>query len=271
MKKLSFTILLLALTVGVNAQVVSMIANAIKKAVPIYTPGVITYKDGHEVEYMWVELPNSGDVSIKVSNDAKHKKAEEIDATDIYYITYWTEQFPEQKLRLYRLHADKSKIPFAGTLPQDVWGYPIAASEWGVVFKCNPRYEISKKLGEIMLCYDVRAVQMGNTVTYEQVPAHCYLLCKDFENAQLIGGSREGKTTMIWAAIKMKHIAPIFASNPSIEQRINDKKLRGEDIQYILDEMAISHGLNKAVEVAPATEEEPQSGMVTNGTIGDDE
>lgn len=270
MKKIfSLLFLFMTLSVGVNAQIVSLIAGAIKKAVPIYTPGTITYKDGHEVEYMWVELPKSGDVSIKVSNDPKHKKADEIDAAEIYSITYWTEQLPEKKLTLYKLHADKSKIPFASTLPVDVWGYPIAASEWGVVFKCNPRYELDKKTGEIQLCYDTRAVQMGNTIHYETVSACCFLLCKDFENAQLIGGSLYSDA-MNWAALKMKHIAPFFASNPDIEKRIEEKQLSGGDIQYILDEMAIFHGMKESVTpVNPS--EQSTSEAVTNGTIGDDE
>lgn len=271
MKKFfSLLLLLTTLTVGANAQLVSLIAGAIKKAVPIYTPGVITYKDGHKVEYMWVELPKSGDVSIKVSNDPKHKNADEVDASEIKYITYWSQQFPEKKLTLYKLHADKSNIPFTATMQVEVWGYPIAASEWGIVYKCHPRYELNKKTGEIELCYDVRSVQMGNTVHYETVAASCFLQCKDFENAQLIGGSLY-EESMHWVTIKMKHVAPFFASNPTMQKSIEEKKLTGADIQYILDEMAIFHEL-KDSSLEPTTPTETSISEATiNGTIGDDE
>lgn len=269
-KLLSLYALLLIVCFGVKAQFISGVAEMIKNSTPQYTPGIITFKDGREVEYNWVELPKSGCISLKVSNEEKHKNPEEIAASGILCVTYWTSEFPEKKLTLYKLHADKSSIPFAGALPQEVWGYPIASSEWGTVYKCNYRYELSRKKDEILFAYRVTTQRMGNTVTTREVAASCYLVCRDFENAQLIGGSSSAGTSMEWAAIKMKHITPFFASNPAIAQRIDDGKLFGRDIQYILDEMAIFHGMKDQQDSTQPAEEQI-SETVSNGTIGDDE
>lgn len=240
----------------------------IKKNVPHYTPGLVHYQDGREVEYMWVELPKSGDAYIRVTNDPKHKKAEKVAASEIKCITYWSQLLPEKKLTLYYLHADKSSIPLTGTMPVDVWGYPIASSEWGTVYMCNPSYELNKKTGEIVRQFNVRAVQMGNVVHYETVPAACYLVCRDFDNAQLIGSSLGEE--MFWAALKMKHITPFFESNTELARRIEEKKLVGKDIQYILDEMALFEGMKDAITPVTPTQEYEVSATI-NGTIGDDE
>lgn len=275
MKKIvSLLVLVLALNMTANAQLISMI----KKAIPHYAHGTVTYKDGHEETYLWVELPKHGTTTLKVSDDPKHKKTTGIPAAEVAYITVWTEKLPEKKMELYYIHADKSKLPLCGMIATDAWGYPIAGNSWGTVYKCNPRYEEDKKSGEIMFLYDIRTVQNGNLVRTEEVAAPCYMVCPDYENAQLIGGSGSySGNSMSWAALP-KRIAPMFHSNPSIEKRILNNELKGQDIQFILDEMAIHQGISDKQEIAPATEEKQplnestQSTTYTeNGSVGDDE
>lgn len=271
MKKiLSLLVLVLALGMTANAQLIALI----QKSIPHYAHGTVTYKDGHEESYLWVELPKHGTTTLKVSDDPKHKKTTGIPATEVDHITVWSDKLPENKLVLYYIHADKSKLPLCGMITTDAWGYPIASNNWGTVYKCNAGYEEHKKSGEIMFLYDVRTVQNGNMTTTEEVAAPCYMVCPDYENAQLIGGSSSySGNSMSWVALP-KRMAPIFHSNPSIEKRILNKELKGQDIQFILDEMAIYHGLGTD-DTKPVTEEQKElqqtnSGEM-NGTVGDDE
>lgn len=250
------------LFMGLPAQ--AQIVNAIRKAIVHYTPGVVNFKDGHHEEYAFVEIPKQGLTKLKVTNDPKHKNPEELNAADIASVTLWTEDDPATTYTLYYVHADKSKLPFLKTYPVDAWGYPIASSPWGTVYKCNSFYEVDKKSGKLEARYNTRTTQMGYSYVVEEVAAGCYMVCRDYENAQIIGGSKSAWGKGMTFIGVPKRIGPIFKSNPSIEKRIKEQKLRGDDIQYILDQMAIFHGLSTETVVEDANTN-------ANGTVGDDE
>ena len=231
----------------------------INQSISVYSHGQVNFKDGHQEQYLWVELPKIGATKVKVTNDPKKKKPTELNAEDIESLTFWTDKHPDDLFTLYYVHADKCKLPMQGRQFTDAWGYPIAASAWGVVFKCHAYYEVDKKTDEIWLGY--YRDQFGEN------GAACYLVCRDYKNAQWIGSSRSIDKNRVLFGATPKNIAPIFKSNPQIEKKILNKKLDGKDIQYILDEMAAYHGLNEVVDApAPTTENKSE-----NGQVGDDE
>lgn len=270
MKRL-ITLLTLGLLISSTAHA-QIILSLIQKSIPHYAHGSVTYKDGHEEEYMWIVLPRFGTTTLQVSNDVKHKNKISIPAIDVHHITVWSDELPEIKHVLVYIHADKSKLPLLGTIATDAWGYPIAQNSWGTVYKCNARYEMNKR-GELQYIYEYRQTRNGNFITIEEVAAPCYLVCPDFENAQLIGGSQSGSNKMGWTSWP-KRIAPFFQSNPAIAERIANHELTGWDIQYILDEMALHHHTAELQPLNPESErgvQQTEQEMETNGTLGDDE
>ena len=223
-------------------------AQLIRMAVERYTPGTVTFKDGHQTTYRWVQLPFSGLTEIMVANDEKHRNKETIQATDIDSITYWTDKHPDSLLTLYYVHADKSKIPLAGIgmigiSLKDSWGQPIASSAWGTIYRCPAFYAIDKKYGIIYEEYLKKTTNMGNgAMMISTIPATCFLKCQKYENAQLIGASAPSSSNLIFTTFTKK-IAPFFEDNKPIANAIENKSLNGGDIQYILDEMAAFYGL----------------------------
>lgn len=258
MKRLPLLLtVLLLLPIPAKAQLGAMIA----MNTPYYARGVVHFKDGRQGEYLWVELPKISATEVRVTDDPKKKKVEKLSAADIDHIVFWSDKFPEDKVALWYIHADKSKLPLMGLAPVDGWGYPIAASAWGAIFKCNAFYQIDKKSGHIVAgyTYDQKFGAAGEN------PALCYLVCKDFKNAQTIGhsGSYDGNNMQFYGY--PKHIAPFFKSNPEISDAILKKKLTAINMQYILDQMAIYHGLTVP------EEEKEEVEVNVNGQEGDDE
>ena len=253
MKRLFTWMLFSALMLTAQAQLFN------RKAVERYTPGTVTFKDGHQTTYRWVQLPFSGLTEIMVANDEKHKKKETIPATEIENITVWTEKYPDSLLTLYYVHADKSKIPLAGMgmigiSLKDNWGQPIASSAWGTVYRCPGYYAIDKKTGKIYEEYLQHYSNMGNgMMQVSSIPAMCFLKCRKYENAQLIGTSIPAVRSLLFTYFSKK-IAPFFDENPTIAKAVEDKSLNGGDIQYILDEMAAFCGLTAPDEKVPLAE-----------------
>lgn len=276
MKKRIFLLLsfVALLALQADAQIISAIVAAAKKATPHYTPGIVVFKDGHEQAYRWVQIPRQDMKGFKVAEDEKHKKPIDLNPADIAAVVIWSEALPEKKVTLIHIEAEKSDLPFYKTYPTEAWGYPIASSAWGTVFKCNYGFYINKKTGELEAEYAKRTSSMGNTMYVEEVAAGCYLWCADFEKPQLIGGSHSGTTRMQWAGVP-KRMGQFFASNPQLAQRIVDCKITGEDIQYILDEMAAFHHLDGASQTEDFSDQETTTvsteQTVSNGTVGDDE
>ena len=237
-----FTLVLATMMMAVFGANAQMISNAIRQAVENFTPGKITFKDGTETAYRWIVIPGDGDDKVKVSNDPKHQKKEEIDASDIVSVTLWSVDFPDTMSTLYYIHADKSPhVSLMFPAPVHAWGYPSASSAWGTIYRCCPIYSIDKKTGELMEEHYQHSVNMGNMRTVEDVPAFCYLVCDNFENAQHIGASPIGTHIMHFANIwnPKKYTSPLFEENPAIAEAIGKKELTGLDIQFILNEMAV--------------------------------
>ena len=259
MKKLT---LLFALFMLLAIPVKAQLGAAIRKSIPNYARGIVHFKDGRTGEYLWVEMPQIGATEVKVTDDSKKKKVEKLQAADIEKIVFWSDKFPDEKFALWYIHADKSKLPLMGLAFVDAWGYPIAASGWGVVFKCHSFYQIDKQSGHIMVGYTYDS-QFGAA---GENPAGCYLVCKDFENAQIIGmsGSMDGNKMRFFST--PKQIAPFFKSSPEVSNAIlKNKNLKKVDIQYLLDQMAIYHGLTMP------EEEKEEVKVNANGQVGDDE
>lgn len=239
-------------------------AQLLRMAVERYTPGTVTFSDGHQTTYRWVQLPSSGLTEIMVANDEKHRKKEKIQAAEIESITYWTEKCPDSLLTLYYIHADKTKIPLAGVgfigiSLKDSWGEPIASSAWGTVYRCPAFYSIDKKTGLFKEEYLTHQSNMGNgMMMVSTIPAICFLKCKKYENAQLIGTSIPFTKTFVFTAFTKK-ISPFFADNKIIANAIENKSLNGNDIKYILDEMAAFYGL--------ATSEEEKSSLAEGDVV----
>lgn len=251
--------LLLVLAMPSQAQIIS----AIQKSVTRFAHGIVNYKDGHQEEYLWVEIPKIDLKELKVSNDEKHRKPDVLDAADIESVTIWTDKQPDEKVTLTYIHADKCQFPFMKTYPVHAWGYPLYASAWGVIYKCPAFCEENKKTGHLEERYLTKTENNGMFSRTVEVPAGCYMVCRDFENPQVIGYSYIGGTGFSFCAAS-KYIAPFFASNPAIKEGILQNKLNGLQIQYILDEMAAYHGLSPQ---GGQEAEEPNA----NGVAGDDE
>lgn len=250
MKKVTFVLSLMVLmALPVQGQYLS---NAIRNSVEKFTPGKVTFKDGHETAYMWIVIPGDGDSKVKVSNDPKHQKKEEIDADEVVSVTLWSENFPDKMSTLYYVHADKSPhFAMMFPAPTHAWGYPIASSSWGTIYRCCPIYSIDKKTGEMMEEHYQSSSTMGNMRTVQNVPAFCYLVCENFEHAQHIGSSPAGSHSMVFANMwnPKKLTSPLFAENPAIANAIGEKVLTGRDIQFILDEMASGFTTEEDIEL----------------------
>lgn len=225
-----------------------------------YACGTVFYKDGHTEDYVQIQMPKMGTKELVVSNQIASDEFTTIPAEDISHITVWTKQFPEKKMTLHYLHADKPTFP---GLSVHAWGFICAASPWGFAIECYPSYIVNSdgELGVVIEIIDG---------WYRR---HVFLQCQDFTNAQHIGIFFNGNSTMDFYGWPNQYAA-VFKSNPDIYTKVKKKVLRGKDLQYILDEMAIHQGLstNEAKSVTEDEKAIQQTGSSeTNGTVGDDE
>lgn len=202
----------------------------------VFECGSLQYKDGRVEEYKFVSIPRANMASIAVSNESKTKGIKEVDVNELVSVTIWHEKFPEKKTTLYHVEADKVLL-----LPTNVWGFPIASSEWGTLYQCYLTYTMYVDCGDLE----------GDLYIVDGVPdpIYCYLQCRDFEKAQIISyiqykvygfvnghnKIKEGKKA--WVRVPKK-VAEVFASHPNVAERIKNKELQALDMQLILDEMA---------------------------------
>ena len=90
-------------------------------------------------------------------------------------------------------------------------------------------------------------------------PTLYYLVRPGWEQAELLlfnGGFPQKKKS-----------AELFAENEEIATAIKKGKLKGSDMQYILDEMAWGKKTEEPVKIIP----EIKTDSVSNGVVGDDE
>ncbi len=204
---------------------------------PHYYPGEVYFKDGHVEEFAELELPRVGKNKLGVKKNAEDKGHVEINAADIIGIKIWHKDFPDKKHVLYYIHARKSFM---------------MGSAWGVVFQCEMNYQMDKKTGDLNFIKFVG----GNG---PDTPTLYYLVRPGWEQAELLlfnGGFPQKKKS-----------AELFAENEEIATAIKKGKLKGSDMQYILDEMAGGKPMEMPVKIIP----EVKTDSVSNGVVGDDE
>lgn len=231
---------------------------------PHYYPGEVYFVDGHSEEYAEVELPRVGKGKLGVKKNEGDKGHTDIDAANIVGIKIWHKNFPDKKHVLYYVHARKSMMQ-----SEHQWGNPVMGSAWGVVFQCEQNYQMDKKTGDLNFVKFVG----GNA---PDTPTLYYLVRPGWEQAELLlfnGGFPQKKKS-----------AELFAENEEIATAIKKGKLKGSDMQYILDEMAGDKKAEMPVKVIPEEEAAPASkavsenavpemktDSVSNGVVGDDE
>ena len=214
---------------------------------PHYYPGEVYFKDGHVEEFAELELPRVGKSKLGVKKNAEDKGHVEINAADIIGIKIWHKDFPDKKHVLYYVHARKSYMQ-----NDHQWGNPVMGSAWGVVFQCEQNYQMDKKTGDLNFVKFVG----GNA---PDTPTLYYLVRLGWEQAELVlfnGGFPQKKKS-----------AELFAENEEIAAAIKKGKLKGSDMQYILDEMAGGKPMEMPVKIIP----EVKTDSVSNGVVGDDE
>lgn len=232
MKKRLLLFVLMGLPMFVQAQ---FIATMVHRYADKFYPGEVKLTNGRTTKYALIELPKAEQDEITVATDKKREKTKDIKSEDIESVTIWSDEFPEVKTTLYRVTTDrdlKKKKYYT------YWGYPIAHSAWGTVYKCHLTYTMDKQTGELWGDYYSSSMQ-GMT---SENPVACVLVKTGESKGAMVGVANSFGAIMYWNIMHKKEIAEIFVSNPTIKDRILQKKdeLGGYDIQFILDEMAIA-------------------------------
>ena len=215
---------------------------------PHYYPGEVYFKDGHHEEFAEIELPRVGKNKLGVKKYADEKKHTDIEAIDIIGIKIWHKDFPDKTHILYYVNARKSMMQ-----SEHQWGNPVMGSAWGIVYQCEQNYQMNKKTGEL----EIIKFTGGNA---PDTPTLFYLMRSGWDQAELVmwNGS--------FMAIK-KAAAKLFEEKPEISEGIKKGKLKGSDMQYILDQMAGGQKVEEPALIIP----EAQTDSVSNGEAGDDE
>jgi hypothetical protein len=226
---------------------------------PHYYPGEVYFVDGHSEEYAEVELPRVGKGKLGVKKNAEDKGHIDIDAANIVGIKIWHKNFPDKQHVLYYIHARKSMLQ-----SDHQWGNPVMGSAWGVVFQCEQNYRMNKKTGDL----EFVKFAGGNG---PDTPTLFYLVRPEWEQAELV---------LFNGAFPSKNkLAELFAENEEIATAIKKGKLKGSDMQYILDEMAGDKKAEMPLKVIPEDNTMPEekavpetkTDSVSNGVVGDDE
>ena len=137
-------------------------------------------------------------------------------------------------------------------------------SAWGVIFECEQNYQMDKKTGDLNFIKFVG----GNA---PDTPTLYYLVRPDWDKAELL--------LINGMFAKKKRVAEFFAEKEEIATAIKKGKLKGSDMQYILDEMAGDKKAEKPLKVIPEDNTMPEekavpetkTDSVSNGVVGDDE
>lgn len=243
-KRLLFIVCVLFVNIAGQAQFITQMS----LMAPHYYPGEVYFKDGHNEAFDEIELPRVGKSKLGVKKNASDKSRTSIEAIDIVSIKIWHKDFPDKPHTLYYVNARASMMQ-----SEHQWGNPVMGSAWGIVFQCEQNYRIDKKTGDL----DFIKFVGGNG---PDTPTLFYLLRKGWDQAELVmfNGS--------FMAMK-KTAAKLFAEKPEIAEAIKKGKLKGSDMQFILDEMAGGKPIDEPALAFPET----QTDSVSNGVVGDDE
>lgn len=249
MKKINIIILLLALAgTLVYAQKPSGMELKVIKSLDLPC-GTVHYIDGHEETYARVGITCFAvpycPTCVSYEKDLTKDNVEMIDESSIEYVTFWREEFPDKKTTLYRIPYEwrsrkKSGIGYC-------WGIAVCGSSWGIVYMEAPfpgGFEI-KKDGSWTTFVAVDRYGAASKMIINQ---NLYLFRTNDESAKLIGferqiNKREKKISseMQWLKKKPAEIADYFKENKAVYEQILSGKLTAEDLQYILDQMALPH------------------------------
>lgn len=214
---------------------------------PHYYPGEVFFKGGHSEEFAELELPRVGKSKLGAKKNVEDKGHIDIEAADIIGIKIWHKDFPDKKHVLYYVHANKALLQ-----SDHQWGNPIMGSAWGVIFECEQNYQVDKKTGDLNFI----KFAGGNA---SDTPTLYYLVRPDWDKAELLLMNSE--------FAQKKRVAEFFAEKEEIATAIKKGKLKGSDMQYILDEMAGGKKAEEPSKIIPEIKTE----SVSNGVVGDDE
>lgn len=249
MKKVFFWVMALCFCLPLQLNAQSLFPQ-FSKMVKHYYPGILYYNDGHSEEFRWVELPKGGDKNITVSNDEKKKDKVKVPSADLHHMLIWSQQQPDSIFALHHIQVKASK-----KLVYDMWGIRTAASAWGMTVSVYSFYEINKKKG-ILIGYVESTNNFRN-------PLITYLSCT---------GEKYAKPLMADGAIMSpKKTCEYFKDKPDVANAIKSKQLKGSDIQYILDEMAVGLVPDKDEKKDNTRPSQATIEAAENGVVGDDE
>lgn len=246
MKKRLLLFVLMGLPMFVQAQ---FIATMVHRYADKYYPGEVQLTNGRTTRYALIELPKAEQDAITVASDKKREKTTEIPSEKIKSVTIWSDEFPDVKATLYRVTTDRD---FKKKKYVTYWGYPIAHSAWGTLYKCHTTYTMDKATGELWGDYYYSSMQGMSS----ENPVACVLVKAGESKGAMVGVANSYGPIMYWNIMHKKEVAEVFASNPKIKNWILQKKdeLGGCDIQFILDEMVLTQKPHTdALPVIPAT------------------
>ena len=209
-------------------------------------PGIVHFEDGRTEEYALVEMPNNthGNTreTIRVKRSKEDTDFESLSAKDIEAISFWVESVPEKVLKLYAISRTYCLNPDAikpKTVTTKDWCMPLGhQSAWGQTFIRFDVYEINKKTGEVS-CYLLNSYNYALVCIYLHNKTALWdcLSAAPFNDIWWMHKTQSKQQ-------KKKGINPNaeiyepFRSNEVVYENLLEGKYNGDDIQYVLDEMA---------------------------------
>ena len=252
-------VLVFALLFSVSAK--AQFIKQMQLLTPHYYPGIVYFQDGHSEEFYELELPRVGKSKLAVKRSADEKNRTDIDAADMVGIKIWHRDFPDKAGVLYYVHSKKELMQ-----DEHQWGFPVAGSNWGVLYLCNKNYEINKKTGDF---YSVKQVDEYNCTT-----SLYFVKAENWDEARVVivdnisAFNTKHERHRMQFALGKKKAAELFKENAKIYEGIKSGEISADDMQYILDEMAGG----KSAELQPAIpQDKPSVFNEQNGEVGDDE
>lgn len=229
---------------------------AIAAFAPKYSPGIVWYLDGHKEEFAAIETPNYMQKKLTVSHDEKRKNKITLEVADIYAVTLWHKDHPEQTFTLMHVQTKTSIL----NMHPDQWGFPVAQSAWGMAVRCYPSYSFDRKSGELQ---GVLITTRDSYGMVSQSPILTFLARPGQEKAELVGSDNTFPP-------KAKEL---FKENPDIYSALKARRLGVGDLQFILNEMAGGIPAETTPEHSAVQSDQPRviEETVQNGTVGDDE
>lgn len=226
-----------------------MMAFAGMMATPKNICGRVRFTDGHEETFGYVQLPKCATAKLTVGQTGG-KNLRDIPSQDVSSLTVWHVDHPDKTATLYVVDfcsiwaKHKDKVSYR-------WCTYLMHSDWGVVYRISSEYAIENSTGDF---YTITVKQNG--VGDDSM----ILKCRDFEHGQFVGivwGRDDPEhglyTKMAWQ-VKPKRIATLFASNARIYQQVYDAQLTAKDLQYILDQMALTTEEERTAVLTPKPE-----------------